>query len=92
MKKSILAVALMLSIAIFFVSCKEQPKEEVATEAVETNSEMAMNDIYMCDMKCQAYNEPGTCECGMELKKVEKTAADSVVVEENHESHEGHEH
>lgn len=87
MKKSILTVAIMLSVAVFFVSCKEQPKEEVVVETTDTNTEMAMNDVYMCDMKCQAYSEPGTCECGMELKKVEAVAVDSMAVEENHEGH-----
>ncbi|MDP2088791.1 MAG: hypothetical protein Q8J84_05265 [Flavobacteriaceae bacterium] len=88
MKKSILAVMMLFSVAVFFVSCKEQPKEEVATEKGES-LEMAMNDVYMCDMGCKEYAEPGDCECGMELKKVEKAATDSVEVEE---SHEGHDH
>lgn len=89
MKKSILAMAMMFSVAVFFVSCKEQPKEEVATENVEASPEMAMNDVYMCDMKCQEYSEPGNCECGMELKKIEPVVVDSMAVEE---SHEGHDH
>ncbi|HEX5742841.1 MAG TPA: hypothetical protein VFY09_02950 [Flavobacteriaceae bacterium] len=87
MKKSILAVAVIFSVAVFFVSCKEQPKEEVVVEATDANTEMAMNDVYMCDMKCQAYSEPGNCECGMELKKVEVAAVDTMAVEENHEGH-----
>ena len=91
MKKSILAVMMLFSVTVFFVSCKEQPKEEVATEEV-TSEEMAMNDVYMCDMKCKEYHAPGNCECGMELKKVEKVATDSVHAEESHESHDGHEH
>lgn len=86
MKKSILAVMMLFSVAIFFVSCKEQPKQEVPTEAVESE-EIAMNDVYMCDMECKEYSEPGTCECGMELKKIEKVATDSVHAEENHEGH-----
>jgi len=88
MKNSILAVIMLFSVSVFFVSCKEQPKEEVVVETVEATDAMAMNDVYMCDMKCKEYSEPGNCECGMELKKVEPTA-DSTVVEENHEGH-GH--
>lgn len=80
MKNSILAVMMLFSVAVFFVSCKKQPKEEIV------NHEIAMNDVYMCDMKCKEYTEPGNCECGMELKKVENTS-DSVVVEESHEGH-----
>ncbi len=88
MKKSILAVVMLFSVAVFFVSCKEQPKEEVKKEAIEgTTSEMAMNDVYMCDMKCKEYSEPGNCECGMELKKIAPVKKDSVAVEENHEGH-----
>lgn len=87
MKKSILAVLMLISVSIFFVSCKDKPKEEVVVETVEaTGDQMAMNDVYMCDMKCKAYSEPGNCECGMELKKVEP-AVDSTVVEENHDGH-----
>lgn len=87
MKKSILAIFMLVAVTVFFVSCKEQPKEEVVVETVDTlGTEMAMNDVYMCDMKCQAYSEPGNCECGMELKKVEP-AVDSTVIEENHEGH-----
>lgn len=86
MKKSILAVFMLVAVAVFFVSCKEQPKEEIVVEATDTNTEIAMNDVYMCDMKCKEYAEPGNCECGMELKKVEPTT-DSTAVEENHEGH-----
>lgn len=90
MKKSILAVMMLFSVAVFFVSCKKQAKEEVATEQV-ASPEIAMNDVYMCDMKCKEYTEPGQCECGMELKKVEMTSHDSLDVEHDH-SEEGHSH
>jgi hypothetical protein len=88
MKKSILAVMMLFSAVLFFVSCKEQPKEEVVIEKA-ASPEIVVNDVYICDMKFKEYAEPGNCECGMELKKVEKAATDSVHAEE---SHEGHDH
>ena len=93
MKKSILAVMMLFSVAVFFVSCKEKPKEEVATEEAIVNPETAMNDAFACPMKCEGdktYSEEGSCPtCGMELVLVESIAVDSLTTDE---SHEGHDH
>lgn len=41
------------------------------------NSVIKDKVVYMCDMKCKEYSEPGSCECGMELKIIEPIIEDS---------------
>jgi heavy metal-binding protein len=84
MKKSILLVALSLSLGVVLTSCKEEKKEavpeETKTEMQENHAadkaDMAMNDKYQCTMDCEkgkTYDEPGKCPvCNMDMKKVEK--------------------
>jgi len=78
MKKSILLVAAIFSIAVMFTSCKESKKEEVKTESHEghghdKNSEVASVDVYQCPMDCEkgkSYEGEGACPvCKMDLKK-----------------------
>lgn len=85
MKKSILLLALSLSLGVVLTSCKEEKKE--ATEETKTEVEaqenhaadkadMAMNDKYQCSMDCEkgkTYDKAGKCPvCNMDMKKVEK--------------------
>jgi hypothetical protein len=68
MKKSILLLVAIFSIAVVFTSCKETKKEEVKTESreeikTETNEdkeiheheegEMSSGDVYQCPMDCE---------------------------------------
>jgi hypothetical protein len=76
MKKSILLVAAIFSIAVMFTSCKDTKKEEVNTESHEGHDhegeEMAAGDVYQCPMDCEkgkTYEEAGSCPvCKMDLK------------------------
>lgn len=84
MKKSILLLALCLSLGVVLNSCKGEKKDAPeATEAAEMNenaaadkADIAMNDTYQCPMDCEhgkTYDKEGTCPvCNMNLKKVEK--------------------
>ena len=76
MKKSMLLVAAMFSIAVMFTSCKETKKEEAKTESHENHEhekgEMASDDAYQCPMDCEkgkTYGKEGSCPvCKMDLK------------------------
>jgi len=76
MKKSMLLVAAIFSIAVMFTSCKETKKEEAKTESHENhdheNGEMASHDAYQCPMDCEkgkTYEKEGSCPvCKMDLK------------------------
>jgi hypothetical protein len=80
MKKSILVVAAIFSIAVMFTSCKETKKEEAKEEVKEEmhkdhdqdkEAEMA-HDAYQCPMDCEkgkTYEKEGSCPvCKMDLK------------------------
>lgn len=78
MKKSILLVAAIFSVAVLFTSCKESKKEEVKTESHEghghdVDSKMASADAFQCPMDCEkgkSYDKEGACPvCKMDLKK-----------------------
>jgi len=78
MKKSILLVAAVFSIAVLFTSCKETKKEEIKTENHESHehdadTKEATADVYQCPMDCEkgkTYDEAGSCPaCKMDLKK-----------------------
>ena len=77
MKKSILLVAAIFSIAVMFTSCKETKKEEVKTESHDghdhESEEMASADVYQCPMDCEkgkTYDAEGSCPvCKMDLKE-----------------------
>ena len=88
MKKSILLVAAIFSIAVIFTSCKESKKEEVKTESHEghdheSDSGVTSKEAYKCPMDCEkgkSYEEAGVCPvCKMDLKKqlVENTVVSS---------------
>lgn len=77
MKKSILLVAVIFSVAVIFTSCKETKKEEVKVESHEghdhdAEEEVAANAVYKCPMDCEkgkTYDEAGACPvCKMDLK------------------------
>ncbi|RXP52955.1 hypothetical protein EC396_10660 [Lutibacter sp. HS1-25] len=77
MKKSILVLAALFSVAVMFTSCKDSKKEEVKTEDVhEHDGEemMAAGEVYQCPMDCEkgkTYAEEGKCPvCEMDLKAV----------------------
>jgi Heavy metal binding domain len=77
MKKSILLLALSLSLGVVLTSCKEEKKEaapeetktEVEAQEMQENhaadkADMAMNDKYQCTMDCEkgkTYDKPGKC-------------------------------
>ena len=73
MKKSILLVAAIFSIAVMFTSCKESKKEEVKTESRESDTVVTSSEAYKCPMDCEqgkSYDEAGACPvCKMDLKK-----------------------
>lgn len=81
MKKPILLLALCLSFAVVFTSCKGEKKEEHVeeTEVHESQAadkaDIAMNNAYQCPMDCEegkTYEAEGKCPvCEMALKKVE---------------------
>ena len=85
MKKSILLVAAIFSIAVMFTSCKETKKEEVKTESHDghdhESEEMASADVYQCPMDCEkgkTYEAEGSCPvCKMDLK-TKSVDADSM--------------
>lgn len=98
MKKSILLVALCLSLGVIFTSCKGEKKE--ASESTEMNenhaadkADIAMNDAYQCPMDCEkgkTYDKEGKCPvCEMDLKKVEKEGEQEEENGEKHEDHDG---
>ncbi|MCK5401634.1 MAG: hypothetical protein KAJ28_08360 [Flavobacteriaceae bacterium] len=78
MKKSILLLALFLSMSIIVVSCKDSKKDQEAeqTELGVEKADLALNDVYQCPMDCEngkTYDEEGACPvCKMTLKKAEK--------------------
>ncbi|MFD1293373.1 heavy metal-binding domain-containing protein [Lutibacter holmesii] len=78
MKKSMLLVAAIFSIAVMFTSCKETKKEEVEIEIHEEHEHksedaIASSEVFKCPMDCEegkSYEEAGACPvCKMDLKK-----------------------
>lgn len=77
MKKSILLVAAIFSMAVMFTSCKETKKEEVKAESHEGHNHSADEKLadanFQCPMDCEkgkTYAEAGPCPvCKMDLKK-----------------------
>lgn len=76
MKKSILFITAIFSIAVLFSSCKEAKKDEVKIENHEHNAneeKVSSEDVYQCPMDCEegkTYAEAGSCPvCKMDLKK-----------------------
>jgi hypothetical protein len=78
MKKSILLVAVIFSMAFIVASCKETKKEEEKMESHEghehnADKEMKSADVYQCPMDCEkgkTYTEAGPCPvCKMDLKQ-----------------------
>ena len=92
-KKTILAMAILLTIGFTFTSCKKDKKEEVQTEAT---TEMASNVVYQCPMDCEkgkSYTEPGQCPvCEMDLKSKEVDMDGDSEIEIDSTDHEGHDH
>ncbi len=83
MKKSILLVAAIFSMAVMFTACKETKKEEVKAESHEghdhsVDEKLATDATYQCPMDCEkgkTYAEAGSCPvCKMDLKE-QATAA-----------------
>ena len=83
MKKSILLIAAVFTMAIMVTSCKEAKKEEVKTESHEDHTghdhdekkdEATAQLAYQCPMDCEkgkTYDAVGTCPtCKMDLKEV----------------------
>jgi hypothetical protein len=89
MKKSILLVAALFSLAVMITSCKETKKEEVKSENHDDHDhdkdEMSSNDVYQCPMDCEkgkTYDKEGSCPvCKMDLKKKKEANNDSVHVD-----------
>ena len=83
MKKSILLIAAIFSMAILVTSCKETKKEKEEVEmnqhehSKDASDEVSSGDVYQCPMDCEdgkTYDEAGPCPvCKMDLKK--QTAA-----------------
>jgi hypothetical protein len=97
-KKTILALAILLTIGFTFTSCKKDKQEEVKTEEVQTeaNKEMASNVVYQCPMDCEkgkSYTEPGQCPvCKMDLKAKEVDMDGENEMKADSTNHEGHDH
>ncbi len=81
MKKSILLIALCLSVSIVATSCKGEKKEAAEETEMQENhaadkADLAMVDAYKCPMDCEkgkTYDKEGKCPvCEMDLKKEEK--------------------
>lgn len=95
MKKSILLLALCLSLGLVFTSCKGEKKEgaETTESHAAEKADMAMVDVYQCPMDCEkgkTYEEEGKCPvCEMALKKVEKEE-EGTHTHDNGETHESH--
>ena len=99
MKKSILLIAAVFSMAIMVTSCKEAKKEEVKTEKHEDHTghdhdvekEKTVDKVaYQCPMDCEkgkTYDKEGSCPvCKMDLKKAgEKHAANCKCLEDGGE-------
>lgn len=73
MKKSILCLAGFTMLTLAFTSCKQEAKNENATEQTEMNAE---NAVYSCPMHPDVKSDqPGSCpQCGMDLEKVEHSS------------------
>jgi hypothetical protein len=89
-KKTILALAILLTIGFIFTSCKKDKQEEVKTE------EMVSNVVYQCPMDCEdgkSYTEPGQCPvCEMDLKAKEVDMDGDTEMETDSTNHDGHDH
>ncbi len=77
MKKSILLLVAIFTIAISFNSCKETSKKEdkkdAKEETIQKEGELANDVYYQCPMDCEKgkkYDKEGKCpSCEMALKK-----------------------
>ncbi|MGB5364498.1 MAG: heavy metal-binding domain-containing protein, partial [Aureibaculum sp.] len=89
-KKTILALAILLTIGFTFTSCKKDKQEEVKTE------EMVSYVVYQCPMDCEdgkSYTEPGQCPvCEMDLKAKEVDMDGDTEMETDSTNHDGHDH
>lgn len=84
MKKSILLVTAIFSIAVLFTSCKEIKKEEIKTESHEGHDHDSGEELvatFKCPMDCEkgkTYAEAGPCPvCKMDLKQQSSPEANS---------------
>jgi len=72
MKKSILVVAAIFSIAVMFTSCKETKKDADKHEMHEHEAGETAHNAYQCPMDCEkgkTYEKEGNCPvCKMDLK------------------------
>lgn len=98
MKKTILALAIVLALGFTFTSCKKDKNEEVKVEDVksEVAKEMASNLVYQCPMDCEkgkSYTEKGNCPvCKMDLKGKEVDMDGDSEVHKDSTDHDGHDH
>ncbi len=71
MRKSIIALGIVLSMSFILYSCKTEKKEE-RQEKVE----LSQKEVYQCPMDCEkgkTYKKEGKCPvCHMNLRKVPK--------------------
>jgi hypothetical protein len=100
MKKSILLVAMCLSMSVIVSSCKGEKKEASEETEMHENhaadkADIAMLDVYKCPMDCEdgkTYDKEGKCpKCEMDLKKVEKEGTHEHENGEKHENHDNDE-
>lgn len=93
MKKSIVLFAFAVA-TMSFVSCKEEAKEETATEAtVETTDEHAGHDHGDSELYTASYACPMDCEKGKTYEAAGKCpVCEMDLVENTDDSHEGHNH
>ena len=72
MKKSILVVVAIFSIAVMFTSCKETKKDADKHETHEHEAGETAHNAYQCPMDCEkgkTYEKEGNCPvCKMDLK------------------------
>lgn len=96
MKKSILLVAMCLSMSVIVSSCKGEKKESAEDTEMHENhaadkADIAMLDAYKCPMDCEegkTYDKEGKCPvCEMDLKKVEKKGEHTHEDGDKHEDH-----
>lgn len=71
MRKSIIALGVILCIGLSFSSCKAEKKEEK-----QEKIELSQKEVYQCPMDCEkgkTYKDEGKCPvCHMNLRKVPK--------------------
>ena len=85
MKKSILVVVAIFSIAVMFTSCKDAKKDADKHEMHKHEAGETAHNAYQCPMDCEkgkTYEKEGNCPvCKMKLRKKVKEETDS------HENH-----